>query len=290
MRPGQAYGPARGGPGARVASLISKSRWQQVSGGERRDWELMQQPPARSPAATACMAAFYLPATPASQLSHNGIDPAAMQPVLDLIAAGDISAAARTLPPEVAAAQCGAGTPQQCATQIADTFLPAGFNHLGFGLVDGRIVKTLTGTDRRGERGPPEARRPSRSSSPPGYWASTRLTASRSSTLRPESPRPAEAKCYRRAAARYPGHPGPRRHADDPVADGPASVSVRPARRPGLGYLNTYGEGNVMNHPEPPTVAPQPTVTYGGPGPVPRLRTDNRPPGPRCRPKPWRPW
>jgi hypothetical protein len=141
------------------------------------------------------MAAFYLPATPASQLSHNGIDPAAVQPVLDLIAAGDISAAARTLPPEVAAAQCGAGTPQQCATQIADTFQPAGFNHLGFGLVDGRIVKTLTGTDRRGERGPPEARRPSRSSSPPGYWASTRLTASRSSTLRPEPPRPEEAKC-----------------------------------------------------------------------------------------------
>ena len=227
MRPGQAYGPARGGPGARVASLISKSRWQQVSGGERRDWELMQQPPARSPAAAACMAAFYL---------------------------------------------------------------PAGFNHPGFGLVDGRIVKTLTGTDRRGERGPPEARRPSRSSSPPGYWASTRLTASRSSTLRPESPRPAEAKCYRRAAARYPGHPGPRRHADDPVADGPASVSVRPARRTGLGYLSTYGEGNVMNDPEPPTVAPQPTVTYGGPGPVPRPRTGNRPPGPRCRPKPWRPW
>lgn len=126
MRPGQAYGPARGGPGARVASLISKSRWQQVSGGERR----------------------------------------------------------------------GAGTPQQCATQIADTFLPAGFNHLGFGLVDGRIVKTLTGTDpRRGESGPPEARPPSRSSSPSGYWASTRLTASRSSTLRPESPRPEEAKC-----------------------------------------------------------------------------------------------
>jgi hypothetical protein len=132
VRPGQAYGPARGGPGARVASLISKSRWQQVSGGERRDWELMQQPPARSPAAAACMAAFYL---------------------------------------------------------------PAGFNHPGFGLVDGRIVKTLTGTDRRGERGLPEARRPSRSSSPPGYWASTRLTASRSSTLRPESPRPEEAKC-----------------------------------------------------------------------------------------------
>ena len=52
----------------------------------------MQQPSARSPAAAACMAAFYL---------------------------------------------------------------PAGFNHLGFGLVDGRIVKTLTGTDRRGERGPP---------------------------------------------------------------------------------------------------------------------------------------
>lgn len=99
MRPGQAYGPgpARGRTGARVASLISKSRWQQVSGGERRDWELMQQPPARSPAATACMAAFYL---------------------------------------------------------------PAGFNHPGFGLADGRIVKTLTGTDRRGERGPPEARRP----------------------------------------------------------------------------------------------------------------------------------
>jgi len=94
------------------------------------------------------MAAFYLPATPASQLSHNGIDLAAVQPVLDLIAAGDISAAARTLPPEVAAAQCGAGTPQQCAIQIAGTFLPAGFNHLGFGLVDGRddtlMIRSLT--------------------------------------------------------------------------------------------------------------------------------------------------
>ena len=86
----------------------------------------MQQPRARSPAAAAYMAAFYLPATPASQLSHNSIDPAAVQPVLDLIAAGDISAAARTLPPEVAAAQCGAGTPQQCATQIADRSCPPG--------------------------------------------------------------------------------------------------------------------------------------------------------------------
>ncbi len=89
---------------------------------------------------------------------------------------------------------------------VSDTFLPAGFNHLGFGLVDDRIVKTLTGTDpRRGERAPPE-------------------------------------------------------------------------------------EGNVVNDPEPPTVAPQPTVTYGGPGPVPRPRTDDRPPDPRCRPRPWRPW
>ena len=158
----------------------------------------MQQPRARSPAAPAYMAAFYLPATPASQLSHNGIDPAAVQPVLDLIAAGDFSAAARTLPPEVAAAQCGAGTPQQCATQIADTFLPAGFNHLAPRL---RPRRRQDRQDPDRHRPAPRrtwtarSRRPSPSSSPPGYWAWTRLTASRSSTLRPESPRPEEAKC-----------------------------------------------------------------------------------------------
>src|SRR5450755_2311784 len=48
---------------------------------------------------------------------------------------------------------------------------------------------------------------------------------------------------YRRAAARYPGQPGPRRHADDPVADGPANVSARPARRPGLDYLTPTERG-----------------------------------------------
>jgi len=248
VRPGQAYGPARGGPGAGVASLISKSRWQQLSGGERRDWELMQQPPARSSAATACRAAFYLPATPASQLSHNGIDPAAVQPVLDLIAAGDISAAARTLPPEVAAAQCGAGTPQQCATQIADTFLPAGFNHLAPRLRPRR----------RQDRQDPNRHRPAlrrtwtaRSQAAEPFELAARILrldpvdciAIEHSAAGAASARGGQMPGYRRAAARYPGHPWPRRHADDPVADGPASVSARPARRPGLGYLTPTERG-----------------------------------------------
>ena len=190
MRPGQAYGPARGAPGARVASLIPKSRWQQVSGGERRDWELMQQPPVRSPAAAARMAAFYLP-----------------------------------------------------ATQIADTFLPAGSHHLGFGLVDGRIVKTLTGTDRRGERRPPEARRPSRSQLAARMLGLDPVDciAIEHSAAGVASARGGQMLSSRRCSV--PGHPGPRRHADNTVADGPASVSVRPAHRPGPGYLNTYGEG-----------------------------------------------
>ena len=204
----------------------------------------MQQPRARSPAAAAYMAAFYLPATPASQLSHNGIDPAAVQPVLGLIAAGDISSAARTLPPEVAAAQCGAGTPQQCATQIADTFLPAGFNHLGSGLVDGRIVKTLTGTD-------PRRTWTARSQAAEPFELAVRILgldpvdciAIEHSAAGVASARGGQMRGYRRAAARYPGHPGPRRHADDPVADGPASVSARPARRPGLDYLTPTERG-----------------------------------------------
>ncbi len=254
----------------------------------------MQHPRARSLAAAASRAAFHLPATPASQFSHNGLDPAAVQPVLDLIAARDISAATRTLPPEMAAAQCRAGTPQQCATQIAGTFLPAGFNHLA-----PRLRPRL-----RQDRQDPDRHRPAprrtwtaRSQAAEPFDLAARILgldpadciAIEHSAAGAASARGGQMPGYRRAAARYPGHPGPRRHADDPVGDGPASVSARPARRPGLDHLNTHGEGNVMNDPEPPTVAAQPTVTYGGPGPVPRPRTDNRPPGPRYRPKPWQP-
>ena len=128
--------------------------------------------------------------------------------------------------------------PPAAGACMAAFYLPAGFNHLGFGLVDGRIVKTLAGTDRGGERGPPEARRPSRSSSPPGYWASTRLTASRSSTLRPGSPRPEEAKC-RVIVAPLPGTQVIAGRDDTLMIRSLTALQAcpRPDRRPGLGYL-----------------------------------------------------
>lgn len=93
------------------------------------------------------MTAFYMPANPPGLLRRHDIDPADVQPVIDLVNAGDIAGAARRCPPEIAAALTVAGTPEQCAEQIQATFLQAGFNHLIFGLVDGPTVKALTGTD-----------------------------------------------------------------------------------------------------------------------------------------------
>jgi 5,10-methylenetetrahydromethanopterin reductase len=93
------------------------------------------------------MTAFYLPATPAAVLARHGIDPAEVKPVTDAVAAGDIAGAAALLPPEIAAAQCVAGTPEECAARIGETFAPAGFTHLVFGLAGGPAIRALTGTD-----------------------------------------------------------------------------------------------------------------------------------------------
>jgi 5,10-methylenetetrahydromethanopterin reductase len=82
---------------------------------------------------------------PAEQLARHGIDQAELQPIFDAFAAGDVAKAIEMFSPELAEKLSVAGTPEECAEQIARDILPAGVNHLILALADAPLVEFFSG-------------------------------------------------------------------------------------------------------------------------------------------------
>ncbi len=74
--------------------------------------------------AARILVAFYIPSMPAEQLARHGIDQAELQPIFDAFAAGDVAKAIEMFSPEMADKLSVAGTPEECAEQIARDILP----------------------------------------------------------------------------------------------------------------------------------------------------------------------
>jgi 5,10-methylenetetrahydromethanopterin reductase len=95
--------------------------------------------------AARILVAFYIPSMPPEQLARHGIDQAELQPIFDAFAAGDVAKAIEMFSPELAEKLSVAGTPEECAEQIARDILPAGINHLILALADAPLVQFFSG-------------------------------------------------------------------------------------------------------------------------------------------------
>jgi 5,10-methylenetetrahydromethanopterin reductase len=89
--------------------------------------------------------AFSISATPRQLLERNGVEYESVRPVVEALAANDIDRAVELTAPEVAAKLCIAGTPEEWIAKIRDDFIPNGFTHIIFGLVDPDTLEQFTG-------------------------------------------------------------------------------------------------------------------------------------------------
>ena len=94
--------------------------------------------------AARCMVGIYASSMPAEQLERNGVDPAALQPIIDAIVAGDLARGIELTTPEIAEKLSFAGTPEEVTAKIKQ-IEPAGVNHLIAAITDASLVKAFTG-------------------------------------------------------------------------------------------------------------------------------------------------
>lgn len=126
-------------------------------GAERggRDWRtldiaavvnvVLSDDSAAARAAARPLAAVSAPTMAAQQFERHGIGAEQVQPILDALAIGEIGKAVDSCSPEMAAKLSVAGTPEECAEQIAQNLLPAGVNHIVLIVTDPTILASLTG-------------------------------------------------------------------------------------------------------------------------------------------------
>jgi len=95
--------------------------------------------------AARVLAAFYLPSMPPRLLERHGLDPAALRPVLDAFAAGDVQRALDRTPDHVSDRLVIAGSPEEWAEQIAHDFEPAGVEHLLVSFADPFTLESWAG-------------------------------------------------------------------------------------------------------------------------------------------------
>ena len=100
--------------------------------------------------AARILVAFYIPSMPPEQLERHGIDQAEVQPIFDAFAAGDVAKAIEMFSPELAEKLSVAGTPKECAQQIARDIAPAGVNHVILALADAPLVEFFSGQSIKG--------------------------------------------------------------------------------------------------------------------------------------------
>jgi 5,10-methylenetetrahydromethanopterin reductase len=120
-----------------------------------RDWQaldlgawivsVVSEDSAAAKRAARILVAFYIPSMPAEQLARHGIDQAELQPMFDAFAAGDVAKAINMFSPEIAEKLSVAGTPEECAEQIARDIIPSGINHIILALADAHLVQFFSG-------------------------------------------------------------------------------------------------------------------------------------------------
>jgi len=81
-------------------------------------------------------AAFYLPSMPRRLVERHGVPFSEVEPINEAFARGDVAAALRLAPPELADRFCIAGTPEEVAARIKADVLPSGINHVVLALTD----------------------------------------------------------------------------------------------------------------------------------------------------------
>jgi 5,10-methylenetetrahydromethanopterin reductase len=92
-------------------------------------------------------AAFYLPSMPPGLVERHGVPYTEIEPICQAFARGDVSAALRLTPDELADRFCIAGTPEEIAERIRRDVLPSGIDHIVLALADRRMALDWAGID-----------------------------------------------------------------------------------------------------------------------------------------------
>jgi 5,10-methylenetetrahydromethanopterin reductase len=96
------------------------------------------------------LASFYIPSMPAALLERHGIEPGEVAPVNEAFASGDVEAALRATPDEVADRIMVAGTPDDWVGWLRETFVPAGLDHALVSFTDPFTLKAWAGIEVEG--------------------------------------------------------------------------------------------------------------------------------------------
>jgi 5,10-methylenetetrahydromethanopterin reductase len=93
------------------------------------------------------LAAFYIPSMPPSLLERHGIHSEQVTHISEAFAKGDVEAALKATPDEIADRIMRAGTPGDWLQWLTETYAPAGLNHALVSFVDPFTVKAWAGVE-----------------------------------------------------------------------------------------------------------------------------------------------
>lgn len=96
--------------------------------------------------AARSMVGLYASSMPDEQLQRNGIDPAAMKPIVERLGAGDLAGSIDATTPEIGETLSIAGSPKECVEKLK-VIESAGVNHAILAVTDATLVKTFMGRD-----------------------------------------------------------------------------------------------------------------------------------------------
>jgi 5,10-methylenetetrahydromethanopterin reductase len=96
------------------------------------------------------LAAFYIPSMPPALLARHGIELESVAAVTEAFAAGDVQRALKATPEEVADQIMVAGTPEDWARWLAETYAPAGLSHALVSFADPFTLRAWSGLEVEG--------------------------------------------------------------------------------------------------------------------------------------------
>jgi len=102
-----------------------------------------------TPAARS-MVGIYASSMPHEQLKRNGVDPAALTPIIEAIGAGDLAKGIELTSPEPADRLSISATPEEVTSKIKSEIAGTGVNHFIAAITDASLVKAFTGQSLEG--------------------------------------------------------------------------------------------------------------------------------------------
>jgi 5,10-methylenetetrahydromethanopterin reductase len=100
--------------------------------------------------ASRILAAFYIPSMPPALLERHGIDPDEVAPINEAFAAGDVKRALDLTPDSIADRIVVAGTPDDWAGWLRETYMAAGLDHVLVSFTDPFTLRSWVGTEIEG--------------------------------------------------------------------------------------------------------------------------------------------